>query len=316
MSQVTLHNMPQIKPMSAEPNTDASSPAAADGPTEGAPEVVPDVAADQAVDEAADEASAEASVAVVPASLTDDGFLGGRLNVLQPEKGYRAGIDAVFLASTIPCRAGDTLFEAGIGSGVAALCVAARVPGVHITGVEVASRYALMAEQNAKRNGLAESIHIIHGDVKDALRRDLSDWPAHGSFSHAFANPPFLEAGKAQPSPDGLRAVANIANPQDLEVWVRVLATMVMLRGTATIIHRPEALGRLLAAMESRFGDIRVAPLFARESMASSRVIVQGVKGSKGPLQLLPGLVLHAAGSHFTPEAEAILRDGLAWRLR
>jgi hypothetical protein len=33
-------------------------------------------------------------------------------------------------------------------------------------------------------------------------------------------------------------------------------------------------------------------------------------------MQLLPGLVLHDAGSQFTPEAEAILRDGMAWRLR
>jgi tRNA1(Val) A37 N6-methylase TrmN6 len=256
------------------------------------------------------------STGAVPNSLTDDGFLGGRLNILQPEKGYRAGIDAVFLAATIPCRAGDTLFEAGVGAGVGALCVAARVSDVHVTGVEVASRYAMMAEQNAKRNGLADRLRVINGDVKDALRRDLADWPAHGSFSHAFANPPYLDADKAPPSPNSLRAVANTCEPEDLELWVRVLATMVTLRGTATVIHRAETLGRLLTAMEGRFGDIRVAPLFAREGTAASRVIVQGVKGSKGPLQLLPGLVLHAAGSHFTPEAEAILRDAMAWRLR
>jgi tRNA1Val (adenine37-N6)-methyltransferase len=41
-----------------------------------------------------------------PASLTEDGFLGGRLKVLQPEKGFRAGIDSVLLAATIPVRRG------------------------------------------------------------------------------------------------------------------------------------------------------------------------------------------------------------------
>ena len=55
--------------------------------------------------------------------------------------------------------------------------------------VEIASGYAMMAEQNVRRNGFAESIRVIHGDVKDALRRDLADWPVHGTFSHAFANP-------------------------------------------------------------------------------------------------------------------------------
>ena len=47
-----------------------------------------------------------------------------------------------------------------------------------------------------------------------------------------------------------------------------------------------------------------------------SRVVVQGVKGSKAPMQLLPGLILHTESSQFTPDAEAVLRDGSTWRLR
>ena len=255
-------------------------------------------------------------VAAMPSTLTEDAFLGGRISVLQPEKGFRAGIDSVFLASTVPCQPGDTLFEAGLGTGVAALCILSRVPDIHITGVEVATRYAMMAEQNASRNGFASSLEVIKGDVKDALRRDLAQWPAHGSFSHAYANPPFFEQDKVRASPDLLKAQATAFGPEDLVLWVKVLHTMVALRGSCTFVHRAEALGRLLNAMEGRFGDIRVAPLYAREGMAASRVIVQGIKGTKGPLQLLPGLVLHGASSQFTPEAEAILRDGLAWRLR
>ena len=252
----------------------------------------------------------------VPATLSEDGFIGGRLTILQPEKGYRAGIDAVFLAASIPANPGETLFEAGIGTGVASLCVAMRVPGVHITGMEITSRYAMLAEQNAKRNNLAQSLRVIHGDVKEALRRDLSHLPAHGTFSHAFANPPYYEQDKATPSPNLLKAQAHSFAPEDLELWVKVLATMVTLRGTVTLIYRPEGLGKILAAMESRFGDIRVAPLFARAGAAASRIVVQGVKGSKAPMQIYPGLMLHGEGSQFTPEAESILRDGMAWRFR
>ncbi len=269
-----------------------------------------------AVTQTTPQAPPASAPAAVPASLTEDGFLGGRLKILQPEKGFRAGIDSVFLAATINCAPGETLFEAGIGTGVAALCVASRVANVHITGVEIATRYAMMAEQNAKRNELESAIRVIKGDVKDAMRRDLANWPEHGSFSHAFANPPFFDKDKITSSSNSLRAVANSFGPEDLELWVKILCTMVAIRGTVTVVHRTEALGRLLTAMEGKLGDIRIAPLYAREGMAASRIIVQGVKGSKGPLQLLPGLVLHSSGSQFTPEAEAILRDGLAWRLR
>jgi len=257
-----------------------------------------------------------AAPGAVPPSLTEDAFLGGRLKILQPEKGYRAGIDSVFLASTVPCAPGESLFEAGIGTGVAALCIAARVKDVTITGIEIAARYAMMAEQNAKRNDFERQVRVIKGDVKDAMRRDLTHWPAHNSFNHAFANPPFFDNDKATQSPNPLKAQANSFSPEDLEMWVKVMTTMVVLRGTVTLVHRSEALGRILTAMEGKLGDIRVAPLYAREGMAASRVIVQGVKGSRGPLQLLPGLVLHSAGAQFTPEAQAILRDALAWRLR
>jgi hypothetical protein len=42
---------------------------------------------------------------------------------------------------------------------------------------------------------------------------------------------------------------------------------------------------------------------------------VQAVKGSRAPLQLLPGLMLHGAGNGFRPEIAAALRDGapLQW---
>ena len=252
----------------------------------------------------------------VPASLTEDGFLNGRLRILQPEKGFRAGIDSVFLAAAIPCAAGETVYEAGIGTGMAALCVVARNPDVHLTGIEIAARYALLCEENAKRNGLANNIRVIHADVKEALRRDLASMPQHGTFSHAFANPPYFEDGKGTPSPNLLKAQAHSFGPDDLDLWVKVLHTMVTLRGTVTIVHRADSLGKLLQVMEDRFGDIRIAPLYAREGTAASRIIVQGVKGSKAPMQLLPGLVLHDQNSQFTPEAEAILRDGMAWRLR
>lgn len=251
-----------------------------------------------------------------PASMTQDAFLGGKLQLLQPEKGYRAGIDAVFLAASIPANDGETVFEAGIGAGVASLCLLARKPHLHVTGMEISARYAILCEQNAKRNGFADHVRVIQADVKEALRRDLTVMPEHGSFSHAFANPPYFEDGKVTPSPSLLKAQAHSFGPDDLDLWIKVMHAMVTLRGTVTMIHRAETLGKILGCMENRFGDIRVAPLYAREGTAASRVIIQGVKGSKAPMQLLPGLIMHKADSSFTDDAEAVLREGAAWRLR
>lgn len=252
----------------------------------------------------------------VPASLTEDGFLGGRLKLLQPEKGFRAGIDSVFLAAAVPCAGSESVFEAGIGTGVAALCLLARCPALRLTGIELGERYALLCEQNARRSGFEAGVKVIRADLRDALRKDAIAMPVPGSFAHAMANPPYHEDCRSTPSPNPLKAQAHAFGPADLELWVKVLHAMVAPRGTVTIIHKAEMLSRLLREMEDRFGDIRVAPLHPRQGAAASRVIVQGVKGSRAPMQLLHGLVLHDQSGRFTPEAEAVLRDGAAWQLR
>ena len=251
-----------------------------------------------------------------PPNMTDDAFLGGRLHILQPDKGYRAGIDAVFLASVIPATSGEAVFEVGIGAGVVALCLLARVPQVHVTGIEINTRYAVLCEQNAKRNNFGNEVRVIHADAKDAMRRDLTSMPEHGSFAHAFANPPFFDEGKVTASPSLLKAQAHAFGAEDLQLWVKLLHSVVANRGTVTLVHRADSLGELLECMSGKFGDIRIAPLFPRQGQPASRIIVQGVKGSKAPLQLLPGLNLHKQDNSFTPEAEAVLRSGAAWRLR
>jgi len=252
----------------------------------------------------------------VPPSLTEDGFLGGRLRILQPEKGFRAGIDSVFLAAAVPCQPGDSVFEAGIGPGVAALCLLARNPQLQVTGVEVASRYAMICEENAKRNGFQDRLRVIHADVREALRRDQIGMPAPGSFAHAMANPPFFDEGKSTPSPHLLKSQAHAFGPEDLDLWAKLLHAMLSPRGSVTIVHRADSLGQLLDSMQNRFGDIRIAPLFPRRGTPASRILVQGIKGSKAPLQILPGMVLHEDGNEFTSDADAVLRNGAAFTLR
>ena len=57
-------------------------------------------------------------------------------------------------------------------------------------------------------------------------------------------------------------------------------------------------------------GSPAVLPLWPRAGRPAGLVLVQGVKGGRGACRLLPGLVLHAEGGGFTPEAEAVLRNG------
>ena len=252
--------------------------------------------------------------------LTDDAFLGGRLCILQPARGFRAGVDSVLLAAAVPARAGEMVFEAGTGPGVAALCLLSRVPGVRGVGVEVNPDYAGLARRNTERNELAGRLTVITGDALRAGKKDGPPGLAPGTFDHAFANPPFHAAGAAQASPEPGKAGAHVlAEAAPLSEWVRALARMVRPKGTVTIVQPAAALPELLSAMiEAKLGEITIAPIWPRAGAPASRVLVRARRGVKTPAELLPGLVLHKDGNAFTDETERILRHGAAfpWRER
>jgi tRNA1(Val) A37 N6-methylase TrmN6 len=250
--------------------------------------------------------------------LTDDAFLGGALHILQPKRSYRAGLDAVLLAAACPAGDGERVIDAGAGVGTVGLCVARRVEGARVTLVEIEPELADLARRNAERNGLSERVAIVEGDVRDGGRpfhETAENGLRAGAFAHAVANPPYMAEGGGTEPPDRLKATAHRMPGDDLDQWVRFLATALTGDGTATMVHRAEALSALLSAFASRFGAIKVLPIFPREGTAANRIIVHGVKGSRAPLQILPGLVLHGDAHEFRPQAEAILRDGAALML-
>lgn len=241
--------------------------------------------------------------------LTDDGFLGSRLKILQPKRGHRAGLDAVFLAAATPASAGETVLDAGAGVGVAGLCLSARVPDIRMTLLEIEPELASLARQNAARNGMAATVEVIEADIL-ALDPVRGGRPA--GFDHVIANPPFYAAGTVSDTADAGRKRAHQLARGDLDAWVRFLHAQAAPRGVLTMIHRPAALPDLLGAFEGRFGAVRVYPLFPRPGEPALRILVRAGKGRRGELALLPGLVLHDADGSSTAEAESVLRDGRA----
>lgn len=238
----------------------------------------------------------------------DDAFLGGRLVLRQPARGYRAGADAVMLAAACPAAAGQRVLELGCGAGVALFCLGARVPGLDLTGLERQQELADLARHNAAATGIPA--RIVAGDLA-AMPADLRA----ETFDHVIANPPFFAAGTR--APDASRAGARHEDTA-LETWIDAGLRRLAPGGRIALVHRAEALDRILAALAGRAGDVSVLPVAARRGHDAGRVIVLARKGARGPLRLRAPFVLHERPAHecdgedLTPAAQAVLRHGAA----
>jgi tRNA1(Val) A37 N6-methylase TrmN6 len=233
---------------------------------------------------------------------TDDAVLGGRLKLMQPGSGHRAGHDAILLAAAAPKSV--MALDLGAGVGTAGLALLARKAASQVTLVEVDASLSELSSQNAIRNGFGDAVRILRGDITENLPLQMD------AYDLAIMNPPFNDDSALQASPDTARAQAHSAAPTAAERWISRASRHLRANGCLTIIHRPEATLPILKSLDGRFGAIEIVPVFPKPESAAIRLIVRAIKGRKTPTQMLPGITLNDKDGKPSAAAERILRDG------
>jgi len=237
--------------------------------------------------------------------VTRDSFLGGALEVLQPRVGYRAGMDAVLLGASVPAEAGQQVLDVGCGVGTAGLCLASRMPGVQVTGIELQPEIHDLAAKNALNNGLDDRVRYVCGDVM-AKGQIL---PAR-SFDHVMSNPPYIAETSGRRS---FREQADLSKREsdvELTEWIDAMLYWVKERGIVTIIHRADRLHEIIDSLHPRVGALKVCPVWPKKGRNANRVVVQGRREAKAGLTLLPGIVVRDDQDRVTPEMEELQRLG------
>jgi tRNA1(Val) A37 N6-methylase TrmN6 len=242
----------------------------------------------------------------VPDDISEDALLSGRVRLLQPRRGHRAGTDAVLLAAAAGAQAGETIVDLGSASGAVGLMIAAREPGAKLVFVERDKTLVALCRRNIALNDLGERATASTADVFAPRAERIAAGLAPEQADVVATNPPFFEGEGARPSPDPGRRAAHEMAGGTLEGWIETAADLLRPRGRLVMIHRADALGTCLAALARRFGTIRVTPVQAKAGSDSLRVLLSAVKGGKAPLSLGPALVLHEADGSFTSAAAAI----------
>ncbi|MCB1362729.1 MAG: methyltransferase [Rhodobacteraceae bacterium] len=245
-----------------------------------------------------------------PDDLTQNAFLGGLVRLWQPRRGYRAGADPVLLAAAVPARGGQSVLDLGCGAGAAVLCLAARVPGLRLTGVDLQPFYADLARRNAAENGT--DLEVIQADLC-RLPADLRQ----RRFDHVIANPPYFRPGAHTGAADAGRRAA-LGEATALRDWIAVAARRLAPGGHLHMIQRADRLPDMLAGCAGRLGSLEVLPLASRAGRAPGLLILRARKGGRAGFRLHAPLIVHPGVQHpgdmehLTPEILAVQRHGAA----
>ena len=246
---------------------------------------------------------------MIDSLVTYDRFLGGAVTVVQPARGYRAGMDAVLLAASLSAKPGESLAEAGSGAGAALLCAAHRLPTCHFTGFERDPGAITLSGQ-----GIAANAFAARADIRP---HDVAERPSalENVYDQSFSNPPFFDPAAVRAPAPGKQAAYLADTP--LKAWILFLHHITKPGGRITLVHRAAALADLLELLNPRTGEIEVLPIRPTPGAEAGRVLIRARKGlRRGPVTLYEAMALHdVAGGPFSTRASACFEAGaLEWR--
>lgn len=235
---------------------------------------------------------------------TRDAFFDGRVHILQPKHGFRAGTDSLLLAAALPSELEGEVLEMGAGAGGAFLPAMYRLPKSRFVGLEKDPDMVALAEQSLGANGFGSRGQIMQGDVSNVP----VEW--QNRFDLVFSNPPFFETGSIQdPAPGKENAYLDSVG---LRPWINAMLFALRPKGRFIMVHRAADLARILSVLERQSGEITVLPVYSYPGNDAKRVLISARKGLRpGPLRLLDAKYLYVTkGGERTDWALAMQRDG------
>ena len=214
---------------------------------------------------------------------------------------FKLSTDCVLLEDFVNSSGRKRGIDLGCASGAIALLLLWRSPRLHMTGLELVEEAAELARENMETNSLQNRSSIIWGDIR--RHRELFK---SGSFDLVVANPPYFPVDRGKLSTDEKRSGARGELSCTLEDICAAASYLCCTGGSFSMVYKPERLSELLCTMTAHgLEPKRLRLVCHRAGSAPSLVLVEGRRGGRPGLDILPSLILTGPDGR---ETEEVLR--------
>ncbi|MGO5337238.1 tRNA1(Val) (adenine(37)-N6)-methyltransferase [Bilifractor sp. LCP19S3_H10] len=226
--------------------------------------------------------------------------------IIQGQKSFRYGIDAVLLSGYAKVKPGEKVLDLGTGTGILPILLAAKTPGRSFTGLEIQKESADMARRSVALNHLNDRISIVQGDIREAV----SIFGA-ASFDVAVSNPPYMIGRHGLTNPDPAVAIARheiLCSFRDVaEQTSRILTD----RGRFYLIHRPFRLAEIMCTLkEYRLEPKRMRLVYPFADKEPNMVLLEACKNGNPRIRVEKPLIVYERPGVYTREIREIYGDG------
>lgn len=231
------------------------------------------------------------------AERTDDLQRKG-FKIIQNDDMFCFGTDAVLLAHFARVKKGEKVVDLGCGNGVIGLLLCSLYDDISVSGLEIQKGAAELAARNIELNSVGDRMKVVLGDIKNA-----SEYFSAGEAGVVVTNPPYMRAEGSLKNESEEKRLARHEILCSLEDVVGAAAYLLKFGGRFFMVHKPERLCEIFETMR-RFSlePKRLRTVQANAKKEPSMVLIEGAKGGKAGLRVMPALVIYGEDGKVTDE--------------
>ncbi|MBR2871278.1 MAG: methyltransferase [Clostridia bacterium] len=208
------------------------------------------------------------------------------IKVYQDDEGYCFTSDALLLSRFATVKKGDNIADFCSGSGVIAFNIYDQYKDLikSATLFEMQQPLYDLSLLSIKENGLEEKFTAINVKVQDI------DACFNERFSLITCNPPYMKADGGENKFNPQIAICRAELYLELEELIKAVSKCLKFGGRFAMVHRAERLTDTFALMRKFNIEPKRLQLVQAKGKAPYLFMVEGVKGGKSGLKVLPNL--------------------------
>ncbi len=128
-------------------------------------------------------------------------FLGRKITLYQPEKGYRFSLDSPLISWFVETDSSSTILDVGAGTGIISFIIAKCKKFKYIVSLEIQRELIFFLKKGITENGFSGKVLPVCGDFKKIHFKKR--------FDVIVSNPPYRDPKKGKISPNLIKAVST-----------------------------------------------------------------------------------------------------------
>jgi len=190
--------------------------------------------------------------------------------------GLLFGTDALLLSRFVKGDPKKVAVDIGCGSGAVSLLLLSENKAMHITGIEIQEKYALLSLKNASTNGFKNRFSCVNGDARNPKGLFEAE-----NADYVVSNPPFMKANGGKFNINQSKTIARHEEFLPADDLCKAASLFLKYGGSFYVVYRPERLCTLITALKTNnLEPKRIEFMMANnEQKSPSLVFVEAKKG-------------------------------------